>query len=56
MNIHIKVFRFNRQAQHEVLYSTHVEVHDDVHFPFDKVNEILRLLYPKSSGVEFCVM
>lgn len=56
MHIKVSVFKFNRMASKDVVFSTSLDVPDGIVFPFDRVNDVLRLLFPKSEGVDFCIV
>lgn len=54
--IKIEVISYGSDGARKVHYRNSVELNDDLVFDYSNVIKVLRLLYPKSDGVEFCVM
>lgn len=56
MMIKIVVFKFDSDGSQRSLYCQSVDLSDSLKFDYDEVYKVLRLLYPGSDGVDFCVM
>lgn len=54
--IKIEVVSYGSDGARKVLYRNTVAFNDDLVFDYSNVIKVLTLLYPKSDGVEFCVM
>lgn len=56
MIIKIVVFSFGSDGARKVCYQNSVDLLSDLSFDYQSVVKVLRILYPKSDGVEFCVI
>lgn len=56
MIVKIIVFKFNSDSSKSELYRNTLTVSDGLSFEFDIIYKVLRILYPKSDGVDFSVM
>ena len=53
MTIIIEVINFDGRAQEKILYRNSIILHDDLSIDFDSLYKSLKLLYPKSSFINF---
>ena len=53
MTIIIEVINFDNKAQEKLLYRNSILVYDDLSIDFDCLYKSLKLLYPKSSFINF---
>lgn len=56
MMVKIVVFKFNADGSQCELFRQTLDLSDSIKFEFDSIYKVLRLLYPDSVGVDFCVM
>ena len=54
--VKVSVFKFLGDGTKKELYRNTVDNIDGIKFEYDQIYYVLRLLYPASDGVEFCVM
>lgn len=54
--VKIVVFSFCSDGARKVHYQNSVDLPSDLSFDYQSVVKVLRILYPKSDGVEFCVI